>query len=153
MAIDKFGLPYGSISPFTDDSVNYGATPGSESPSDSGFSDSQAADVGQAGVAAGATTAKAILNSIAAQNAANFSAGQGELGRQSQAAMGDQNRLVQAQDTAMRTARGAEGNQLQSGSTRVDAVLGSQGISDRATSSIVDRLAQLMSGKNKRFGA
>ncbi len=164
MAIDKFGQPYGTTSPFEQESDAY-ATPdtagstvsnlsSSSSPSDGGFTDAQGADIGQAGVAAGATTAKAILNSIAAQNALNFASSQGELNRQSQGAMGDQNRLVQGQETAMHTARGSEGNQLQSGSTQVDAALGGQGIKDKATSSVVDRLAQLMSGNTKkRFGA
>ncbi len=160
MAIDKFGLPYGAVSPLEDESIAY-ATPdtaGSAVPSgpksDGGFTDAQGADVAGAGVAAGATTAKAILNSIASQNALNFASNQNALGRESQGAMGAQNRLVQGQETAMHTARGAEGNQLQAGGTQVNAALGGQDISDKATSSIVDRLAQIMSGNTKkRFGA
>lgn len=168
MAIDKFGSPY-SVSPFEDDSdmpsspdasmgssvANLSTSPGSGAPPiTTGMSGADAASLGGAGVGAAATTAKAILNSIAAQNSIDFASSQHGLDRQSQGAIGGQNRLVKAQDTSMQTARGSEGNQLQAGRTQVDAALGGQGLSDKATNALVDSLAQIMGGNTKkRFGA
>lgn len=163
MAIDKFGSPF-SVSPIEDDS-SYLSDPdaaiGSQTAglsttpnSDGGFSDAQGVDLAGAGIGAAATTAKTILNSIAAQNTINQMANQGVFNRENTAAENADTRSTNAQIADWRTGRAAEGLQNAAGATQINASLGGQGLADKATSSTVDRLAQLMSGNTKkRFGA
>ncbi len=161
MAIDKFGSPYAiadeSLAYSTPDTAGSAVSSMSTTPGSGvsqGLSDADASSLGGAGVGAAATTAKAILDSIAAQNTLHQNALQGQYNRQNTAAENANTRSTESQIGQMHTERGAEDIKNKAGSTKIDAMLGGQAGEDTATSGVVDRLAQLMSGNTKkRFGA
>ena len=126
------------LSPYSGSSY----TPDSESDPDGS---NQNGKIAEAGIGAAATTARSILNSIAAQNALDFSSNQHSLDLQSQGAMGNADRQTQAQNTSLGASQAALGNQLQAGGTGISAALGGQDLKDHAVMAMADRLAKLYS--------
>ena len=109
------------------------------------MTDAQGANVGAAGIGAAATTGKAILDSIAQQNALDIKAREAHLGRQSTATISNTQRLEGAREDSQHHLLSSIQDQLQSGATQTDAHLGNQNNRDSAVSDMVNRIAQIYS--------